>query len=167
MVRAGAAEMGDCGEVGWWWAAAAVEDYAWYKFDPNNAGHRKIKAEIELGGGLPDIRSTRQCIQAMKDAGFEIVFAKDLAEDSPCPWYQEIDPGHFSWTNFNNSHVGKFITQAVVCTLEFLRIIPKGCNRLFSIIQTAFHGVVTGSREEILTVTFFVLGRKPLKESEF
>jgi len=26
---------------------------AWYKFDPNNAGHRKIKAEIELGCGLP------------------------------------------------------------------------------------------------------------------
>lgn len=44
------------------------------KFDPNNAEHRKIKAEIELGSCLPDIRSTRQCIQAMKDAGFEVLY---------------------------------------------------------------------------------------------
>ena len=44
------------------------------KFDPNNTKHRAIKAEIELGCGLPDIRSTRQCIQAMKDAGFEVIY---------------------------------------------------------------------------------------------
>uniref|UniRef100_A0A804RGR4 Ubiquitin-like protease family profile domain-containing protein n=1 Tax=Zea mays TaxID=4577 RepID=A0A804RGR4_MAIZE len=33
--------------------------------------HLTVKAEIELGDGLPDIRTTRQCVQAMKDAGFE------------------------------------------------------------------------------------------------
>jgi sterol 24-C-methyltransferase len=42
-------------------------------FDQTNAKHCEIKAEIELGSGLPDIRSTRQCIQAMKDAGFEVL----------------------------------------------------------------------------------------------
>nr|CAB3489702.1 unnamed protein product [Digitaria exilis] len=54
-----------------------------------------------------------------------------------------------------------------VGTLEFLRIAPKGCNRLFSILQTASHGLLMGSREQIFTATFFVLGRKPLKESAF
>lgn len=39
------------------------------KFDPNNPKHRDLKAKIELGSGLPDVRSTRQCIQAMKEAG--------------------------------------------------------------------------------------------------
>jgi sterol 24-C-methyltransferase len=34
-----------------------------------------IKAEIELGDGLPDIRTTRQCVQAMKDAGFEVSYS--------------------------------------------------------------------------------------------
>jgi hypothetical protein len=42
------------------------------RFDPNNGKHLAIKAEIELGDGLPDIRTTRQCVQAMKDAGFEV-----------------------------------------------------------------------------------------------
>ncbi|RLM69646.1 uncharacterized protein C2845_PM17G07060 [Panicum miliaceum] len=38
------------------------------------------------------------------------------------------------------------ISRGKVGTLEFLRIAPKGCNRLFSILQTASHGLVTGSR---------------------
>uniref|UniRef100_A0A804R0M7 SAM-dependent methyltransferase Erg6/SMT-type domain-containing protein n=1 Tax=Zea mays TaxID=4577 RepID=A0A804R0M7_MAIZE len=55
------------------------------RFDPNNAKHLTAKAEIELGDGLPDIRTTRQCVQAMKDAGFEVVFAKDLAQAFSLP----------------------------------------------------------------------------------
>lgn len=43
-------------------------------FDPNNVKHRKIKAQIELGSGLIDLRTTGQCIQAMKDAGFEVLY---------------------------------------------------------------------------------------------
>ncbi|KAI3779366.1 hypothetical protein L2E82_09082 [Cichorium intybus] len=42
-------------------------------FDPNNQDHQKIKAEIEIGDGLPDIRSTRQCLAALKEAGFEVI----------------------------------------------------------------------------------------------
>ncbi|CAL4994635.1 unnamed protein product [Urochloa decumbens] len=136
------------------------------RFDPTNSKHMDIKAEIELGSGLPDVRSTRQCIQAMKDAGFEVVFAKDLAEDSECPWYHDLDPGLFSWATFWNSRVGGFLTTTIVGTLEFLRIAPKGCNRLFSTLLTGSHGLITGSREQIFTATFFVLGRKPFKESE-
>lgn len=31
-----------------------------------------IQAEIELGNGLPDIRLTSQCLDAVKKAGFEV-----------------------------------------------------------------------------------------------
>ncbi|KAI8545862.1 hypothetical protein RHMOL_Rhmol07G0070300 [Rhododendron molle] len=40
-------------------------------FDPHNQEHQNIKAEIELGNGLPDIRVTGQCLDAVKQAGFE------------------------------------------------------------------------------------------------
>ncbi|KAJ6345423.1 hypothetical protein OIU78_008149 [Salix suchowensis] len=43
-------------------------------FDPLNQEHQKIKAEIEIGDGLPDIRLTGQCIDALKKAGFEVIF---------------------------------------------------------------------------------------------
>lgn len=129
------------------------------RFDPNNSKHRDIKAEIELGCGLPDIRSTRQCIRAMKDAGFEVVFAKDLAEESPCPWYHEI----VSWNRFHHSGLGQLITRATFGILEFLRIAPKGSYRMFTTLQMGGHGLVTASREQIFTAIFFVLSRKPLK----
>ena len=41
-------------------------------FNPENEVHQKIKSEIELGNGLPDVRSTRQCLEALKLAGFEV-----------------------------------------------------------------------------------------------
>lgn len=52
-------------------------------YDPDNATHKRIKDEIELGNGLPDIRSTRQCLQAVKDAGFEVrqIFCIHLFSD--------------------------------------------------------------------------------------
>ncbi|XP_031262839.1 isoleucine--tRNA ligase, cytoplasmic-like isoform X2 [Pistacia vera] len=46
-----------------------ITDY----FDPKNQEHHKIKAEIEIGDGLPDIRYTRQCLEALKQAGFELM----------------------------------------------------------------------------------------------
>ncbi|XP_062212774.1 cycloartenol-C-24-methyltransferase 1-like isoform X2 [Phragmites australis] len=136
------------------------------RFDPNNAKHLAIKAEIELGDGLPDIRTTRQCVQAMKDAGFEVIFAKDLAEDFPCPWYQPMDPSHFSLTSFQCTRAGRFITRAFLNTLEFLRIAPAGSMRVYHFLQTASEGLLKGGREGIFTGTFFVLGRKPLQETE-
>lgn len=69
-------------------------------FDPDNAEHQKIKVsvplhlfllfvcasiinmntnkdstlqgEIEIGDGLPDIRLTTKCLEALKQAGFEV-----------------------------------------------------------------------------------------------
>ncbi|PWZ38659.1 Cycloartenol-C-24-methyltransferase 1 [Zea mays] len=94
------------------------------RFDPNNAKHLTAKAEIELGDGLPDIRTTRQCVQAMKDAGFE------------------------------------------VNTLEFLCIAPAGSVGAYNVLTSASDGLLKGGREGIFTASFFVLGRKPLKETE-
>ncbi|KAJ8570478.1 hypothetical protein K7X08_037450 [Anisodus acutangulus] len=49
-------------------------NYAWCItdfFGRNNSNHRRIKREVELGNGLPDIRSMELCIEALKHAGFE------------------------------------------------------------------------------------------------
>ncbi|KAJ6670856.1 METHYLTRANSFERASE [Salix viminalis] len=69
-------------------------------FDPLNQEHQKIKAEIEIGDGLPDIRLTGQCIDALKKAGFEVMWSKDLAVGSPLPWYLPLDKTHFSLSSF-------------------------------------------------------------------
>ncbi|PWZ23065.1 Cycloartenol-C-24-methyltransferase 1 [Zea mays] len=136
------------------------------RFDPNNAKHLATKAEVELGDGLPDIRTTRQCVQAMKDAGFEVVFAKDLAQDFPCPWYRAMDPTYFSWAHFQCTRPGRIVTRAIVNTLEFLRIAPAGSMGAYNVLMSASDGLLKGGREGIFTATFFVLGRKPIKEAD-
>ena len=41
-------------------------------YDPNNPDHTAAKAEVELGNGLPDIRSTKAVVEALEKAGFEV-----------------------------------------------------------------------------------------------
>ena len=41
-------------------------------FDTKNDGHQKCKKGIEIGNGLPDIRTCRQVAEALKAAGFEV-----------------------------------------------------------------------------------------------
>ncbi|KAI8565734.1 hypothetical protein RHMOL_Rhmol03G0284200 [Rhododendron molle] len=41
-------------------------------FDPRNEEHQRIKGEVELGNGIPAIRSREQCLEALNLAGFEV-----------------------------------------------------------------------------------------------
>lgn len=42
-------------------------------FDPENSEHQKCKKGIEIGNGLPDIRTCRQVAEALEAAGFEVM----------------------------------------------------------------------------------------------
>jgi sterol 24-C-methyltransferase len=41
-------------------------------FDPENSEHQKCKKGIEIGNGLPDIRTCQQVSDALVKAGFEV-----------------------------------------------------------------------------------------------
>ncbi|WOG84230.1 hypothetical protein DCAR_0103412 [Daucus carota subsp. sativus] len=131
-------------------------------FDPSNADHQRIKAEIELGDGLPDIRLTTQCIEALKQAGFEVLFEKDLTIGSPLPWYLPLDKSHFSLSSFRLTALGRFITKNMVVALEYVGIAPKGSQRVQAFLEKAAEGLVAGGKKEIFTPLYFFLARKPL-----
>ncbi|PIN08614.1 SAM-dependent methyltransferase [Handroanthus impetiginosus] len=133
-------------------------------FDPNNKEHQKIKAEIELGNGLPDIRLTRECRDAVKKAGFEVVWEKDLAVDSPVPWYSPLDGSHFSLSNFRSTAVGRFFTRNMVMALEKLGIAPKGSQKVQAFLDKAAEGLLAGGKKEIFTPMYFFLAQKPLSK---
>uniref|UniRef100_A0A2R2UK37 Methyltransferase n=1 Tax=Paris polyphylla TaxID=49666 RepID=A0A2R2UK37_PARPY len=134
-------------------------------FDPQNESHQKTKAEIELGNGLPDIRSTSQCIDALKLAGFEVIWEKDLAIDSPVSWYLPLDTTRFSITSFRLTTFGRAVTRTMVKALEFLKLAPAGSDRVSSFLEKAAEGLVEGGRKEIFTPMFFFLARKPVSDS--
>ncbi|CAN6222684.1 unnamed protein product [Urochloa humidicola] len=112
----------------------------------------------------PDIRSTRQCLQAVKDAGFEVVWDKDLAEDSPMPWYLPLDPSRFSLSSFRLTSVGRMITRTMVKALEYVGLAPQGSERVSNFLEKAAEGLVDGGKKEIFTPMYFFLARKPLSE---
>ncbi|KAJ0099825.1 hypothetical protein Patl1_20525 [Pistacia atlantica] len=80
--------------------------------------HAPNVAELQLGNGLPDIRSMRECLEALKHAGFEVVWEKDVAADSPLPWYLPLDKNHFSLSRFRVTACGCFITRNVVRSIK-------------------------------------------------
>merc|ERR1711939_948856 len=53
------------------------------KYDKNNAYHRKVKKDIEVGDGLPDMCHTSVCTRALKQSGFKVLEARDYAELEP------------------------------------------------------------------------------------
>ncbi|KAF7824579.1 cycloartenol-C-24-methyltransferase [Senna tora] len=144
---------------------AAYEWCMTSSFDPDNQEHQKIKAEIELGDGLPDIRLTTKCLEALKQAGFEVIWEKDLATDSPLPWYLTLDKSHFSLSSFRLTAVGRLFTRNMVKALEYIGLAPKGSVRVQDFLEKAAEGLVEGGRKEIFTPMYFFLARKPDSEN--
>ncbi|KAJ9695826.1 hypothetical protein PVL29_011016 [Vitis rotundifolia] len=130
-------------------------------FDPMNREHQRIKGEVELGNGLPDIRSVGQCLEALKLAGFEVLWEKDVAADSPLPWYLPLDTTQFSVSNFPTTAFGRFITRNMVKALAFVGLAPEGNQRVQAFLEKVAEALVEGGREGIFTPMYFFVARKP------
>ncbi|CAB4298596.1 unnamed protein product [Prunus armeniaca] len=128
--------------------------------------HAPDAAEIEIGDGLPDIRLTGKCLEALKQAGFEVIWENDLAVDSPQPWYLPLDKSRISFSSFRLTAVGRFITKNMVKALEFVGLAPPGSQRVQDFLEKAAEGLVEGGKREIFTPMYFFLARKPLSESQ-
>ncbi|CAG8791742.1 8033_t:CDS:2, partial [Gigaspora rosea] len=92
------------------------------KYDPTNPEHRRIIRGVEYADGIPELFPTHVALQALKNVGFEIEFAQDLAiNDDLIPWYYPLE-GTFKdaqtlgdyLTVFRMTKIGKFCTRALV-----------------------------------------------------
>lgn len=140
--------------------------YEWCMTDayrPDNKDHKRIKEEIELGNGLPDIRTTRQVLDALREAGFEILMEEDLAKNSQVPWYQPLDYNHYSLSTLKLTPVGRFFTHTMVRLLEAIKIAPEGSSRVHSFLEQGLFGLVDGGRMEVFTPMYYFLVRKPME----
>ncbi|KAG5252886.1 cycloartenol-C-24-methyltransferase [Salix suchowensis] len=123
-------------------------------FDPLNQEHRRIKGEVELGNGLPELG---QCLEALQLAGFEVIWEKDVAVASLLPWYLPLDKNQLSPSSFRVTAVGRFITRNM-----FLHLAPDGSQRVQAFLEKAADAAVEGGRTGIFTPMYFFLARKPL-----
>ena len=132
-------------------------------YDESNPEHRQYKHDILLGNGLPDLRTCAECEQAMRDVGFEVLVAEDIAASSEVPWYKPIDASAFiSLSSFRTCRLGRALTHYAVYVLETLRIAPKGSVSVSSFLVKGADALVAGGRHALFTPMFFTLCRKPL-----
>ncbi len=131
-------------------------------YDPNNAAHNKIKKDIEVGDGLPNLDTTETVIEALKKANFEIIEYKDLAipdQVNPVPWYQPL-VGSFSLSGFRTTGIGKLTTHVLVTALEKVGLAPKGSTKTHGVLLAAADGLAKGGQTGIFTPMFYFLVRK-------
>jgi sterol 24-C-methyltransferase len=144
------------------------------QFDPSNPKHIQMKKDIEEGNGLPGICNTTVCLQALQDAGFELVYEADFASSSGIRGYQHIQPWMTpllpSWNvlsqRFQFNWLGAIITNIAIYGLELLRIAPSGTVKTQMILQTGGFALRDAGRAGIFTTMYFMVGRKPIKTSE-
>ena len=62
------------------------------RFDPHNPLHLRLKADIELGGGLLNIDDRETVDNALRSVGFEVLETRDLSVQTgpSIPWYQPL-----------------------------------------------------------------------------
>jgi len=135
------------------------------KYDPKNANHKSIKHEIEIGNALPEIVTTAQCLDALKNAGFEILEVTDFGipnEVFSVPWYEPLD-GKYSLSGFRFTRIGRTLTHYMVSALETVHIAPKGTIATSAMLIKTADNLVQGGKLGIFTPAFFYLARKPEK----
>ncbi|KIY96851.1 hypothetical protein MNEG_11110 [Monoraphidium neglectum] len=142
---------------------AGYEWCATSEYDPKNEQHRKIMAEIELGNGLPDVRTTAETADSLRAAGFEVLDTRDLALEADVPWWDPVDPDSWRLGNFRTTKAGRRVTHALVRGLEAVGVAPKGSLEVATMLEQAADDLVAGGKTGTFTPLFFFLVRKPLQ----
>lgn len=147
---------------------AGFAAYEWCmtpKYDENNPEHRRIKYEIEIGDGLPELARTTEVVEALKKIGFEIIEVEDLAPPNimnSIPWWQSFEPS-VSLQGFKLTKFGIACTHTFVSILETLRILPVGSTKTHSILIRASQSLLAGAKLGIFTPCYFFHVRKPIQ----
>jgi sterol 24-C-methyltransferase len=129
-------------------------------YDSNNAQHKAHKLGIERGNGLPDLETVETILQALRDAGFEIIEHCDRAPATDIPWYFPLTP-RLTPKGFFHTSVGRFIARKGLGLLEYAKIAPGGSSATLDMLQKGADALVAAGETGIFTPMYWILCRKP------
>ncbi|KAK4103360.1 hypothetical protein N658DRAFT_446008 [Parathielavia hyrcaniae] len=146
--------------------------YEWLmtdNYDNNNLEHRDIRLAIEEGNGISNMVTISEGLQAMKDAGFELLHHEDLARrPDPIPWYWGI-AGETKYmqsywdlfTVLRMTHTGRRAVHVFTGLLETIGLAPKGTKKTADSLAKGADGLVAGAKKDLFTPMYLMVGRKP------
>ncbi|KAJ3258996.1 hypothetical protein HK103_003137 [Boothiomyces macroporosus] len=146
-----------------------TEDY-----DESNLTHKRIIHALEEGNSIAKLYTIEQCLQAVKNVGFELVEYQDLADprnpivqSAQQPWQTPLKGSYKlsfdNLTNFTMNPLGRFITDKFVWGLEMVGFAPKGTRQVSQILNKGADALVEAGDLNLFTPMFFFLARKPLE----
>ena len=132
-------------------------------FDPLNEDHQKIKKDIEIGNGLPDIALMSDVNTALAEAGFEMIDYRDLAAESDpgLPWYCALDGRDFSLKSIARTPIGRAVTNFTLRVGEAIRLCPPGTRQVSTFLNAGADSLVRGGETGVFTPMYYILARKP------
>lgn len=138
-------------------------------YDGTNPEHRRIAHGIELGDGIPEMRTIVQARNALKTVGFQIEVDEDLADKGDkIPWYYPLEGDirkvQTAWDLvmcWRMTWFGKFTTQNAVKILERFGLVPKGTYDVGESLKVAADALVAGGQTKLFTPMMFFVARKP------
>jgi len=141
------------------------------KWDPSNAEHKKIAHGIEVGDGIPEMRSIADSRTALKNVGFEIVHEEDLADrPDEVTWYYPLEGDlrkcQTAWDVvicLGMTRFGIFMTLIILWVLETLRIVPAGTYEVEEALKKAGLALVAGGQQKLFTPMMLFVCKKPLE----
>ncbi|GAA5829011.1 hypothetical protein JCM5353_000869 [Sporobolomyces roseus] len=139
------------------------------KWDASNPVHKKIAHDIELGDGIPEMRSIDRCRQAIKTVGYEIVHEEDLADrGDEVPWYYsltgDLRMAQTWWdlaTLWRMTGWGRGLTGKGVWLFEKFGIVPKGTWDVQETLKIAADALVAGAEQNLFTPMMLFVCKKP------
>ncbi len=133
------------------------------RFDDQDPLHLRIKADIQLGGGLLVIDDRQTIDDALQSVGFEVLETRDLAVQTgpSIPWYEPLVGSGISLAAFRSSRVGRWATQNLLRTLEALRVAPEGSVRVAETLDLCADAMVEAGRLGLFSPMYFIHARKP------
>mmetsp|Transcript_54183 Transcript_54183/g.129051 ORF Transcript_54183/g.129051 Transcript_54183/m.129051 type:complete len:403 (+) Transcript_54183:115-1323(+) len=138
-------------------------------YDPSSEEHRLLKHRIEVGDGLPDLIQTTEITGALIAAGFEVLEARDYAEDSNVaagdePWYGPLLPSWnpLSWPCFQFNALMQAVLPWLLRFGEIVRILPADVSKTREMLLEAGLGCRAGGLTNTFTPMWLMVAKKPL-----
>ena len=126
-------------------------------WDPSIPEHKAIAHQIELGNGIPEMRSIKRSREALKTVGFQIEHEEDLADrPDPVPWYYPLEGNISNAQTFWDylmvwriSWSGRFISHNAIWLMERFGFLPKGTYDVSESLKVAGESLVKGGQKKV------------------